>query len=131
MWGVTGGYRLSQPAPAGWDPLIPQLRCSDYCAATKKPVKSVIKAETMRAGSSHFGSGSKHKVMHLYAPVQTQGQYGLPGMTLRPQNHKDAISNWKPPSISRAEARTHSGPHRKDRNHRARLRGPAAGAALQ
>jgi hypothetical protein len=32
----------------------------------KKPVKSVIKAETVRAGSSHFGSGSKHKVMHLY-----------------------------------------------------------------
>jgi hypothetical protein len=49
------------------EPLILQLRCSDYRAATKKPVKSVIKAETMRAGSSHFGSGSKHKVMHLYA----------------------------------------------------------------
>src|SRR6476646_11889194 len=110
MWGVTGGYRLSQPAPAGWDPLIPQLRCSDYCASTKKPVKSVIKAETMRAGSSHFGSGSKHKVMHVYASSQS-GSYGLPGKPFRPQNHTDAISNWKPPQTSRANAWTHSGSH--------------------
>jgi hypothetical protein len=63
---VATGYHNLRAARMG--SLIPQLRCSDYRAAgIKKPVKSVIKAETMRAGSSHFGSGSKHKVMHLYA----------------------------------------------------------------
>jgi hypothetical protein len=65
MWGVTGGYRLSQHLSPLEAPLRPDQGVGFVFQTAKTLVKSVIKAETWPAGSSHVGSGSHHKVMHL------------------------------------------------------------------
>jgi hypothetical protein len=65
MWGVTGGYRLSQDLSPLEAPLRPDQGVGFAFSNSQNPRQIRIKAETWPAGSSHVGSGSHHKVMHL------------------------------------------------------------------
>src|ERR1043166_4646839 len=66
IWGVNGGYRLTQQLAVARR--IPFVRIKVFrlvFSEPKHPINSVIKAESSATGSSHVGSGSNDRVMNL------------------------------------------------------------------